>query len=285
VAPLSSPLPLAISTPLGQLEIDGWSILWSIVVVVITVLAATYASRAAVRLGRRVSGFQVDFVERTARVLRYTIYLLGAGIVLSILGAPIKPVLIALLLLIGALILVGRGIADNFGAGLVVQFRHSLRVGDLIQTGGFRGEVVELNSRAVVIETADGATVHVPNTQLVDDPMVNLSTRGLARSTVEVRIRPDDAGVRPDAAETAELLTGALGAVSGVRETPAPSAVLVGAAADELVFHLQLWHDPTAGAQACSGSTLAVDRALGSRHLIGRVSWPPGPVGPPPAAK
>jgi small-conductance mechanosensitive channel len=263
---------------LGQLDIDGWAIVWSAIVLVITYLLARYAGRAVLRLGERVAGVRGDLVQRAARGVRYAIYLLGAGVVLSILGAPIKPVLIALLLMIGALILVGRGIADNFGAGLVLQFRHAVELGDVIETGDHRGRVVELNSRAVVLEAIDGTTVHVPNTQLVDNALVNVSARNLACSTIEVRIHLDASLRRPDAAATAELLTDALSVVSGLREDPAPSSVLVSAGVEDLVFHLQIWHAPGAAARVCSDATYVLDQTVVAHDLRARTSWPPPPV-------
>ena len=55
---------------------------------------------------------------------------------LSVLGAPIQPVLIALLVVLGAVVLIGRGVADNVGAGLVIQTRRTLKLGDLIESVG-----------------------------------------------------------------------------------------------------------------------------------------------------
>ena len=63
------------------------------------------------------------------------------------------------------LILVLRGVADNFAAGVLIQSRQSVKIGEEIVVEGpdgtLRGVVQELNGRAVLLTTVDGRTVQV----------------------------------------------------------------------------------------------------------------------------
>lgn len=75
---------------------------------------------------------------------------LGVGIALSLLGAPIQPLIAAAIVIAVVLGLALRGIAENFAAGILLQTRRPIHVGDEIESLGHSGNVVEMNSRAGV---------------------------------------------------------------------------------------------------------------------------------------
>jgi small conductance mechanosensitive channel len=265
----------------GDLEVDGWSVVWAGVVAVVTLLLARYAARATVRLGGRLSGGPHDVIVQVSRAVRYAVYVFGVGVALSVLGAPIQPVLVALLVVLGAVVLIGRGVADNVGAGLVIQTRRTLKLGDLIESSGHLGHVTDMNSRSVVIDTADGVTVHLPNNDVLNTPLLNYSTRGEHRSELEVAVT-SDTGTDPersmDAARTAAA------DVRGVSAAPAPATALVSLGPHRAVFRLSVWHDPAAGVEVRSRVTAAVYAGLMSAGISVDVSWPPPPVAARPAA-
>jgi small conductance mechanosensitive channel len=269
----STAIPLVVDTPLGDLDVNGWTLLWSVVVLAGTVLVARYAVRAVRRLGTRVPSLRADTMLQIVRIVRYAIYALGAGVVLGLLGAPIQPVLIALLIVLGALVLVGRGVADNFGAGLVIQVRHALRLGDLVESEGHRGQVIDLNSRAVVIEKPDGSMVHLPNSTIMNNPLVNVSASGHARSELEVRVNV----VPPPAADLdiVDLVLDAARGVGGVLPRPEPGCPMTAATPSEVVLRLQVWHNPEDGLDVCSRVTSALRTSLGDAGLTYAVAWPP----------
>ncbi|MDF1602375.1 mechanosensitive ion channel [Nocardioides sp. YIM 152315] len=268
-------------TPLGDLDLDGWTVLWAAVVVVATLLLARYAVRATLRIGERVGGLSRDAVVGVARVVRYAIYLLGVGVALSVLGAPIKPVLVALLLVLGALVLIGRGIADSFGAGLVLQSRRTLKLGDLIESSGHRGHVVDLNMRSVVIRTADGVTVYLPNSEVLDSPLLNFSTHGTTRSEIEVSVTAT--GADADLLAAPESARVAAVAGHGVLGSPAPAVRLMNVSPRRVVFRLHVWHAPDAAIEVRSRVIADVAAALrAGGDLDATVSWPAPAVGPRP---
>ena len=74
---------------------------------------------------------------------KYSCWLLGAGIALTFLGVEIQPLLAAALIVAVVAILAIRGVTDNFAAGVVIQSRRPVHIGDEIevldQTGGPSG--------------------------------------------------------------------------------------------------------------------------------------------------
>jgi small-conductance mechanosensitive channel len=264
--------PWTVETPLGTLDVNGWTLVWAVLVLIGTVLVARYVARATRRLGARVPNLADDVLLQIVRFVRYAIYALGAGVILSLLGAPIQPVLIAVLITLGALVLVGRGVADNFGAGLVIQVRHPLRPGDLIECDGHEGHVIELNSREVLIQTYDGAQVHLPNNLVMNSCLLNLTASGSARSKLEVRIAADGPETADDLVRL--VLDTAL-AVPGVLTEPPPACPLTAATPTEVVLRLLLWHDPESALDVCSRVTAALSATLGGAGVQYTIAWPP----------
>ena len=267
-----------VDTPLGTLDVNGWTLVWAVLVLIGTVLVARYGARVTRRLGTRVPNLTDDVLLQIVRFVRYAVYALGAGVILSLLGAPIQPLLIAVLIALGAVILVGRGVADNFGAGLVIQVRHPLRTGDLIECDGHQGHVLDLNSRSVLIQTYDGAQVHLPNNLVMNSSLLNLTASGTARSKLEVRVAVDG----PDAAgQLVPLVLDTVRDVPGVLTEPPPACPMTAATPTEVVLRLLLWHDPESALDVCSRVTAALSTALGDAGIRYAISWPP-PIASPP---
>ena len=271
-------MPFDVDLPVVGLDLTVSTVLWAAAAALVTVVVARYAARATLRVGHRVQGIRDDLALQASRVVRYFVIIMGIGIVLAILGAPVQPLIAAVLLIAAAAFLMLRGIADNFGAGLVIQTRHPVRLGDLIESCGHRGHVADLNSRSVVIADADGRTVHIPNRTFMDEPLVNWSTRGHARSEVQVRISLEDGGDPVDAETWAVELEQAARGVRGVLDSPAPHTLLTTVDPGRLVFCLRVWHQPDAGAQVCSRLAMACREALARPGCSTAVAWPPPPA-------
>jgi small-conductance mechanosensitive channel len=78
-------------------------------------------------------------------------------------------------------------------SGLLLLFEQPFRLGDWLDTGSVRGRVVEVNWRAVHIETDEGVQI-VPNASLAGSSFKNLSrTPGAYFATTTVAFAQDDA--------------------------------------------------------------------------------------------
>jgi len=139
--------------------------------------------------------------------------------------------------------------------------------------------VREMNARAVVIETFDGAVVHLPNSDTLDNPIVNRSTTAGRRSSVEVRA--DRARVPAD-----ELLTTVhtvTAGVEGVLADPAVATSLTGIDETRTTVLVTFWHDPSASLSVSSSVVAAIADALVARDPSVAVLSLPLPVPTPPA--
>jgi small conductance mechanosensitive channel len=243
----------------------------TLAIIILSWLLSRLARRATTRAAARVSGVSDDLQNLGARLAGYIVLFVGVGVALSVLGVQIQPVLTVAILAGVVLVLALRGIADNFAAGVVIQTRLPVRLGDEIDTAGFVGVVMELNSRAVVIATYDGRTVHVPNSKLLDEPIVNHSTASRRRSEVEVRARAEG-----DESTLADLLADAASTASGVLADPAPVALITSVEPERVTMTVRFWHGPTTAGPVTSA---VVSSLAGRLRDAGR---PATVVAPPP---
>ncbi|KQM82071.1 mechanosensitive ion channel family protein [Agromyces sp. Leaf222] len=263
---------------------DWWSTLvingWSIAAIVLTLLASWLLAFLA-RKGVRAAMLRVPSLSDGVRVLAerivvYSIWLIGIGVALSFLGASVQPLLAIALIVSVVLVLVLRGVADNFAASVVLQARHPIALGDEITSGDFTGRVLELNGRSVVIRTPDGRTVHLPNSGLLQDPLVNASAHGARRSEVEVRVASGDQALRQRISDAAAQAHGVHGK-EGVHLLP------ITLAGDRAVYRVQFWHHPVHGVAVTAAVVDAVASALVGAGVESVVtSVPPSPPLAPP---
>ncbi|MFE6965074.1 mechanosensitive ion channel family protein [Agromyces sp. NPDC057679] len=265
----------------ASLQINGWSIAGIVVTLLASWLLATLA-RKGVRAGlSRLPNLTVGVQRLAERIAVYSIWLLGIGISLSFLGASVQPVLAIALIVAVVLVLVLRGIADNFAASVVLQTRHPISLGDEIESGDFVGVVTELNGRAVVIRTVDGRTVHVPNSQLLQERLVNNSTHGARRGEVEVRVAAGGAGDGAD--EVRALVVEAVNGAEGVHHRETIQLRPITLAADRAVYRVRFWHHPLHGIAVTDAVVDAVSATLAARGIAAVVTSdvPSAPLTPP----
>ena len=216
----------------------------------------------------RLQGIPPEIAVLSARIVRYFVLVLGIGIALTTLGADMQPLLAATLVVGVAAASSLRGIAENFAAGVVLQTSRPIEAGDVVDIKGYTGTVREMNGRAVVIETFDGAIVHLPNSDTLDSPIVNRSTTVGRRSSVEVHA--DRARVPADQllATVHEVTT----SVDGVIAEPAAATSLTGIDETRVTALVTFWHDPSASTAVSSNVVSALADALPG-SAIRRSRW------------
>ena len=138
--------------------------------------------------------------------------------------------------------------------------------------------VIGLGARSVVIRTVDGQTVHLPNSEVLREPLMNNSAFGRRRSEIEARYRVDGSV----ADELAALRT-AVAAAPGVLVEPGPEAVVHALEVERLTARVRFWHDPLQRAAVVAAATLALGEYLRGRNLEATVvsSSPDDPTAPP----
>lgn len=258
-------------------SVEWWQVLVAVVVVIAGWIFSRLGRKATLRLLKLAPGVSEIVSIAIARFVSYSIVLLSVAIALAVLGVNMQPLVAIAVVLAVVAVLVLRGVADNFAAGVVIQATHPIVVGDEVQVEGIDGKpltavVKELDSRTVVLETYDGRTVHIPNGKVVAAAIVNNSTHGSRRSEVQVRI--ERAGREVD--HLLAVVTDAAASVTGVVSDPPAHAVVVSISPERLTARVLYWHLPTDGLTVTDGVVRSVAAALVAEGAEGTVTSDPG---------
>lgn len=119
--------------------------------------------------------------------------LAGAGLSAFILGFALKD------------------IGENFLAGILLAFKRPFQIGDLVETQGVKGRIIDMTLRETIIKTLDGKDVFVPNAGILNNPLFNYSVDDFLR--LEFGVELDN---RDDYKKAIPLIEAALLETQGV---------------------------------------------------------------------
>jgi potassium-dependent mechanosensitive channel len=125
-------------------------------------------------VGKKRNDLSESMYYKIGRLVHYFVLSFGALIALWSVGLDFSN----LMILMGALSLgIGIGlqsVAMNFLAGLRILFDKKIKIGDYIELStGHYGKVTEIHVQNTVICTTDGIEVVVPNSELLNTPLIN----------------------------------------------------------------------------------------------------------------
>ena len=138
-------------------------------------LATSFAVRLGIkRLGHFYFRKKVSVVNHVDSLAHYFILFIGAIAILTSIGLDFNHILV----LLGALTFgIGFGlqsIALNFFSGLKILFERKIKIGDYIELeSGRYGKVSEIRLQNTTIRTSDGIEIVVPNSELLNSPLIN----------------------------------------------------------------------------------------------------------------
>ncbi len=198
------------------------------------------------------------------RGLVYVVIMVGVLLALPHLGFQIEPLMV--LVLVGGVLFffAARPLMEEFSAGLIIQTRSPFIIGDLIRHDHHMGTVTDIDGRETVLTTADGQVIRIPNTSILQSPIVNMTAEGARRTTIEVGV---EYGVDLD--HVAAVLASAIADVPTVLKTPAPTVGVVSYGDSSINFDVRIWHGPTLleAFNARDDVIRSIDRALKSKGI------------------
>lgn len=152
------------------------------IVVIVAFLVARLVRRGVSNVMNRVSDY--SHVNNLVATLARIGVIVG-GIFIALTIVELGEVVAALLAGIGiaglALGFAFQDIAANFISGFMLAIRRPFREGDIVETNDHFGTVEEINLRTTIIDSFQGQRVIIPNQEVLGNPMVNYSERGMRR--------------------------------------------------------------------------------------------------------
>lgn len=193
----------------------------AVVILVVTVFAARWASSATRRGLGRVRGFRHDptVLSFAVQVVRVLVFLIGFIAVLQRLGVQTTSIIAVLGAASLAVGLALQGTLSNVAAGVMLLILRPYRVGDLVNINGNIGTVQRLDLFFTQIADVNNVKIMAPNARVFGDVILNLSGQKTRRMELKIGV-----GYREDLNAAKAALAAAAAGHEKVLPDPVPWA-------------------------------------------------------------
>ncbi|GAB3641088.1 hypothetical protein GCM10027423_17240 [Spirosoma arcticum] len=154
----------------------------AILILVLFSFLSRWISRLIMRGFDRFSD-NYSVINLTGAVVRVLVVALGLFIALSVL--ELDKAVTSLLAGAGVIALaVGFAFQDltaNFISGTMIALARPIQVGDVVETNGFTGKVLDVKLRSILLDNFQGQTIEIPSKDIFQKPITNYSRTGQRR--------------------------------------------------------------------------------------------------------
>ena len=197
--------------------------------------ASKMLQRAAVA-GMEKRGVDGALSRFLGQLARYSVLATTAIAALGVLGIETSS-FVALLGTAGLAVgLALQGSLGNFAASVLILFFRPFTLGDVITAAGHTGTVQDIGLFATILLTPDNMKIIVPNSAITGGSIVNITTMGTRRMTVDVGVE-----YGADLAKVQEVLLGSAARSTKALAEPAPSVAFVNLGGSSLDFKVNAW--------------------------------------------
>jgi len=233
-----------LGTQVLTLGVTSYTLGQLLTVVVIALLGLFLLVRSSRFLRRKLSARHVnaDFVQMITRAYLIVGFMILGLVALDFLGIPLG----AFAFVSGAVAIgVGFGaqnIINNFISGWILMWERPIRIGDFLELGDVRGTVESINTRSTCIRRVDGVHLLVPNSNLLENTLVNWTLIDrLVRTSVRVGV-----AYGSDVKLVTQLLSQSAQEHAEVLKSPEYSVIFDEFGDNSLNFELNVWVSATA---------------------------------------
>jgi len=198
----------------------GGNIISFIVVLVIAYIVARITAVIVNWMLERKLRFSQLAERLIAKTIKNVVLVIGFAVALTTLEIDVTPLLAA----IGATgLVVGlalQGTLSNFASGLMILINRPFDVGDIVEAGGVLGTVNKMTLFSTNFRTFDNHTIHVPNNEVWNNVITNITSNPIRRVDMEFGI-----GYGDDFENAESIIMEAARAHELVLDDPAPVVV------------------------------------------------------------
>lgn len=222
------------SSIVDRLPVISVAIGVGIAAIIVALLLAKAVERTLART--RADQVAVVLLSRLVRLLG----LIGALLLtLAIAGVEVGSVLAGLAVIGVAVGLAVQGILENFIAGVILLVRKPFTAGDQVRSGEFEGTIDAIDLRVTRLIDYNGELILIPNRDVYNDPLINLTRRGKRRTVVMVGV-----DYRDDHDDARAVILDAVRGVTGVLDHPEPEVLLTELGESSVNFEVRYWTRP-----------------------------------------
>ena len=202
-------------------------------------LIGLWLSRFVVRIGKRLmrrTGMDPMLGSFIGSILQVLLMLVVVIAALDQLGVQTT----SLVAMIGAAgLAIGLALQNslsNFAAGVMLIIFKPFKVGDFVQAGGTSGVVEEIRIFNTVVRSPDNHEITIPNGQIYDGVIVNLTARATRRIDLVIGISYDD-----DIRKARDLIESILAADERILKDPAATVGVLELADSSVNLFVRPW--------------------------------------------
>ena len=170
----------------------GWNLTKFLLILLITWIIAKVVQRTTNWLMERRLRLSRLAESLISRVIKNVVLVVGFAVALTALEIDITPIIAA----IGATgLVIGlalQGTLSNFASGLMILINRPFDVGDVVTAGGVTGVIHQMNLVSTTFRTFDNQTIHVPNNEIWNNVITNITANPTRRVDLEFGIGYDD---------------------------------------------------------------------------------------------
>ncbi len=133
-----------------------------------------------------------------------------------------------------------KDIGENFLSGIILALNRPFKIGDIIVTENITGTIITLDLRTTTIRTFEGYDVFVPNSMIINNPLINYNKEGLRRFDFIVGIDYDD-----DVSNARKAILERIYDVSEVLKDPKPFVIVNELSSSSTNLRIFYWVDAT----------------------------------------
>ena len=218
------------------LQANIMQIIGAIAVLVIGLLVASLLSRAAERALTKSSRFEPTVANFLSNIVKYALWAVVLVTVLSQFGVETTSIIAALGGMALAIGLALQGTLSNVAAGVMILVQRPFVVGEAITVDRFTAVVQRIGLFTTELKQFDGLFVMVPNSELWNQPIINLNRHPTRRVELVVGI-----GYEDSMKEAREALLALAAADERVLGDPEPQAFVASLDDSSVGVGLRVW--------------------------------------------
>jgi small conductance mechanosensitive channel len=183
--------PLLVDLQVFTQPITSNPLLMDFIVMVFTIIGAILVIRLAFYLLKTTTkrwDMELTVIQVLQDIIRYTIYIIAAAIILKEWGIDISAIVLSLGILGVAVGFGAREVIANFISGLFILGDKSFKVGDTIEISNKKGKVTKVGFRTTTLTTPNNSIITVPNSAFSSNPYVNYTYTDRRRVDLDVTL-------------------------------------------------------------------------------------------------
>ena len=188
----------------------------SLVIFITTLIASGFLAKWIKRVSaKKISSHET--LQLISRIVRWSVLVIGFVVALDQVNFDVTGFIAGLGVAGFTIGFALQDIAKNFISGLLLLYRQPFSLGDMIEVSDFQGKVKEINVRDTVIVTLSGKEIIIPNRDVFENPIINLTKMPLRRRSVMIGLGYDE-----DTDQTIEVFLNSIRSIPGVEQEPEP---------------------------------------------------------------